>query len=84
MSASGSFQLLFVAGEAKGCERSGTLSMEKPRTVWKEHRHHLMPFQRAYIKAKGFRVVYNLLPLVRLPVSVSLKIDYRYAVSRLS
>ena len=36
-----------------------------------------MPFQRAYIKAKGFRVGYNLFSLVRLLVSVSLKIDYR-------
>ena len=43
-----------------------------------------MPFQRAYIKAKGFRVGYNLFYLVRLLVSVSLKIDYLYAVSRLS
>ena len=37
-----------------------------------------MPFQRAYIKAKGFRVGYNLFSLVRLLVSVSLKIDYPY------
>ena len=42
-----------------------------------------MPFQGAYIKAKGFRVGYDLLSLVRLLVSVSLKIDYHCAVSRL-
>ena len=42
-----------------------------------------MPFQRAYIKAKGFRVRYNLFYLVSLLVSVSLGIDYRCAVSRL-
>ena len=42
-----------------------------------------MPFQRAYIKAKGFRDGYNLFYLVRLLVSVSLEIDYRCAVSRL-
>ena len=33
-----------------------------------------MPFQRAYIKAKGFRVGYHLFSLVCLLVSVSLKI----------
>ena len=42
-----------------------------------------MLFQRAYIKAKGFRVGYHLFSLVRLLVSVGLKIDYRCAVSRL-
>ena len=42
-----------------------------------------MPFQRAYIKAKGFRVGDNLFSLVRLLVTDSLKIDYRCAVSRL-
>ena len=58
--------------------------MGMPRTVWKEHRHSIMPFQRAYIKAKGFRVGYHLFSLVCLLVSVSLKVDYCCAVSRLS
>ena len=39
-----------------------------------------MPFQRVYIKDKGFRVGDNLFSLVRLLVSVSMKIDYRWAV----
>ena len=43
-----------------------------------------MPFLRAYINVKGFRVGYNLFYLVCLLVSVSLKIDYHCAVSRLS
>ena len=58
--------------------------MGRPRNVSKEHRNNLMLFQRAYIKAKGFRAGYNLFSLVRLLVSVNLKIDYRCAVSRLS
>ena len=61
-----------MVAEAKGCERSGNLSMGMPRTVWKEHRHSLMPFQRAYIKASGFRVGHLLFPLVPLLVSDSL------------
>ena len=84
MVASGGFWQLLAAAEALGHERSGNLSMERPRTVWKEHRNNLMPFQRAYIKAKGFRVGYNLFSLVRLLVSLSLEIDYRCTVSRLS
>ena len=42
-----------------------------------------MPFQRAYIKVKGFRIGYHLISLVRLLVSDSLEIDYHCAVSRL-
>ena len=42
-----------------------------------------MPFQKAYIKAKGFRVGYHLFSSVRLLVLDSLKIDYHCAVSRL-
>ena len=58
--------------------------MGRPRNVWKEHRNNLMPFQRAYIKAKGFRVGYHLFSLVHLLVSNSLNTDYHCAVSRLS
>ena len=75
--------MLAAAGDY-GHERSGNLSMGRPRNVWKEHRNNLMPLQRAYIKAKGFRVEYHLISLVHLLVSDSLKIDYRCAVSRLS
>ena len=80
MEASGSCWQQLKLGAARG---QVPLEM-KPRTVQKEHRNNLMPFQRAYIKAKGFRVRYNLFYLVRLLVSVSLKIDYRCTVSRLS
>ena len=83
MLASGGFWQLLAAAEAWGHERSGNLSMGRPRTVWKEQRNNLMLFQMAYIKAKCFRVGYNLFYLVRLLVSVNLKIDYRCAVSRL-
>ena len=72
MGASGGFWKLLAAAEAKGCERSGILSKEKPRSVQKEHRHNLMPFQKAYIKTEGFRVGYHLLYLVCLLVLVSL------------
>ena len=47
-----------MAVEAKGFKRSGNLSKGKPRTVQKEHRNNLMPFQEAYIKAKGFMIGY--------------------------
>ena len=57
---SGCFWRLLAVAEAKGCERSGNLSMGMPRTVWKEHRHSLLLYQRAYIKASGFRVGYHL------------------------
>ena len=69
---SGGFWQLLAAAEAKGYERSGNYSKEKPRTIWKEHRHSLMPFQKAYIMAKGFRVGYLLFSLVFLLVSDSL------------
>ena len=72
MVASGGFWKLLAAAEAKGCERSGVLSKGKPITVQKEHRSIPMPFQAAYIKAKGFRVGYLLFSLVRLFVSDSL------------
>ena len=58
--------------------------MGRPRNIWKEHRNNLMPFQRAYIKAKSCRVEYHLVSLVCLLVSDSLKIDYHCAVSILS
>ena len=74
--------MLAAAGDY-GHERSGNLSMGRPRNVWKEHRNNLMPFQMAYIKAKGFRVDHHLFSLVRLLVSVSLKIDYHCTISRL-
>ena len=83
MVASGGFWQLLAAAEAYGHERSGNLSMGRPKNVWKEHRNNLMPFQRAYIKAKGFKVEYHLFSLVCLPVSDSLNIDYHCAVSRL-
>ena len=61
-----------AAAEAKGCERAGNLSKGKPRTVQKEHGNNLMPFQEAYIKARGFRFDNHLVSLVCLLVSVSL------------
>ena len=57
--------------------------MGRPRIVWKEHRNNLKPFQRAYIKAKGFWVGYHLFSLVCLLVSDSLEIDYHCTVRRL-
>ena len=60
---------MLAAAEAKGFKSSGNLSKEKPRTVWKEHRHSLMPFQEVYIKAKGFGVGHLLFSLVCLLVS---------------
>ena len=69
---SGCFWRLLAAAEAKGCKRSGILLKEKPRIVWKEHRHSPMPFQNAYIKGEGFRVRYLLFSLVCLLVLDSL------------
>ena len=66
---------MLAAAEAKGHDRSGNLSMGRPRTVQKEQRNSPMPFQEAYIKAKGFRVHNFLLSLVCLFGSDSLTID---------
>ena len=75
MVASGGFRQLLAAAEAQSHERSGKLSMGRPRTVWKGHRHSLMPFQKAYIKAEGFRVGCHLLLIVCLLVLVSLTVE---------
>ena len=65
MGDSGGFQWL-AAGGAEGHVRSSNLSIERPRTVCKEHRHSLMPFQEAYIKAKSLMAGYLLPSLVCL------------------